>query len=179
MEPQRGGSQARPLCWRRLWWGGWVGVLGKGGLRYSSCVDLMRSDSGVHNALLSWGVPNLLTHTLRCTTTHVGVGGGEQNDLLRACGPSLSAVTSAASTRNRTRTQQENRRLCGFSRKIDICRGEENIFGTSENTAYGKRNGRGGRSHGPGSGFTRTPAWPVPGGSGPPPARTPPSPRPR
>lgn len=176
MEPQRGGIAGPPAVLAEVVVGG---VLGKGGLRYSSCVYLMRSDSGVHNALLSWGVPNLLTHTLRCTTTHVG-GGGE-NDLLRTRGPSLSAVTSAASTQNRTRTQQENRRLCGFSRKIDICRGEENIFGTSENTAYGKRNGHGGRSqsHGPGSGFTRTPAWPVPGGSGPPPARTPPSPRPR
>lgn len=31
----------------------------------------MRSDSGVHNALLSCSVPNLLTHTLHCTKTHV------------------------------------------------------------------------------------------------------------
>lgn len=44
----------------------------------------MRSDSGVRNALLSCGVPNLLTHTLRCSQTHV------KNDLLRTCGPSLS-----------------------------------------------------------------------------------------
>lgn len=73
---------------------------------YSSCVEFMRSDSGVHNALLSCGVPNLLTHTLRCTKTHV------KNDLLRTRGPlplalswdqpAVAAATIAALTLNQT-----------------------------------------------------------------------------
>lgn len=62
----------------------------------------MRSDSGVHNALLSCGVPNLLTHTLRCTKTHV------KNDLLRTRGPLPVALSwdqpaaAAALTLNQT-----------------------------------------------------------------------------
>lgn len=60
----------------------------------------MRSDSGVHNALLSCGVPNLLTHTLCCTKMHVKK---ERPLPLALSWDQPAAAAIAALTLNRTR----------------------------------------------------------------------------
>lgn len=57
----------------------------------------MRSDSRVHNALLGCGVPKLLTHTLRCTKTHVSVA------LVRNTPPTLPPISLCARTSQQRR----------------------------------------------------------------------------